>query len=176
TGVCGGGSKRTRGQPRRRRKGEWLSLERWRYTMADSAKRSRHYHHVGGVREPAAEPATAAAADAARAADRDSLQFLLDGLSPSPTKKVKRSSGDLLDATGQDGKVLPELLSEHGGNTVTSTWPKPSARKQVLTFGASWDNKSGVDFLNKREEGSTITIAAGKGAGGGSGGSGGSRR
>ncbi|CAN0417615.1 unnamed protein product, partial [Ectocarpus sp. 12 AP-2014] len=62
---------------------------------------------------------------------------------------VKRSSGDLLDATGEDGKVLPELLSDHGGNTVTSTWPKPSTRRQVLTFGASWDNRSDVDFLNR---------------------------
>lgn len=45
--------------------------------------------------------------------------------------QINRSSGDLLGATGEDGKVLPELLSDHGGNAVTSTWPKPSARKQV---------------------------------------------
>ncbi|CBJ31392.1 expressed unknown protein [Ectocarpus siliculosus] len=83
------------------------------------------------------------------AGDSDALQFLLEGLSPSPIKKVKRSSGDLLDATGEDGKVLPELLSDHGGNAVTSTWPKPSTRRQVLTFGASWDNRSDVDFLNR---------------------------
>eukprot|EP00752_Nemacystus_decipiens_P015179 g13519.t1 len=93
---------------------------------------------------------TATAAAAAAAADEEhNLLLLLDGLSPSPAKKMNRSSGDLLGATGEDGKVLPELLSDHGVNAVTNTWPKPAARKQVLTFGASWDNKSDVDFLNR---------------------------
>lgn len=41
--------------------------------------------------------------------------------------QVKRSSGGLLEATGQDGKVLPELLAEHDG----PQWPKASATTQA---------------------------------------------
>lgn len=43
--------------------------------------------------------------------------------------QAKRSSGDLLEATGQDGKVLPELLSEQKDSP--AVWTKSSATTQA---------------------------------------------